>query len=784
MNRYDFLSRLAQTSSPEKLPSDSTLPPASLPTPVPVVSNESFQRKITKSMIDLYMPHLPTLESSLKEIHASVTIDEGGYITIEPLSGNENVADWKEKCSQLLNDWLSNFDEREMTIPLVLHDKIFRLIVKFQDKSSINVSFKEDKSLLYAVGKSDKVSEFVKEVENLQMAELIETEEIKLDEKKVIFITQVGCKELRQSHPEVKFISKDKTVLQIEGSKLNREKFKQHLLSLQFHCKPLQASQWLVKFLSSTDAGKAITQASLKGHESNAVTLATDDCFYIIGASNPVVEKLLKTIQSKIGEKQIKAPSQFRNVCHDHNWMALCTQIQNLLSVLTGVSPTEDHVILAGDITQLDAAIKKIEQFFSDECFGKERISLKSGQWKYLSRNAVMDLTKLQSTAEVKNVGFQQPKDDDKSPTIVLEGDPDAIQQILLELQRLIATICTNSSPVVVSRPGTVRYLVSEDGQTMISGIETRERSCIQLTVEKQNNNAEATKASEATTRGNERCKATTEEGKVITLVMGDITECTVDVIVNAANDQLEHADGVAGAIVRKGGRVIQEESRRYVQNEGKLFDGDAVMMKEVGNLPCQRLVHAVGPKWIGGENSEEEFLKNACMESLKLATKYRSIAFPAISAGMFGFPATVCAHCMVEAFTSWSRENGHSTLHDIHVIVRDITIANAFTEEMQKQLKVLPQFMKSADISSDPSDHRDLTGTGRRKRRKKQIDATALPSIASPATAVPSHPMIVDQQMPIDDQPMELPLSDILFAKQYIDLQQGDLLKQQVLKK
>ena len=779
MCRYDFLSRLAETSSPEKVPTHSP-PPAALPTPVHVVSNESFQKSITKNMAELCKSHLSSLESSLGEFCASVTIDEGGCVTIDPLSGNEGITDWKENCIHLLDDWLLNFDEKEMHIPSALHDKIFRLVVKFQKE--ITVTFMEDKSSLHAIGKSSKVAVLVKEVATLRDAELIETEDITLDEKKMIFITQIGFKELSQDHPEVKFFSKDKTVLQVEGNKLGREKFLQHLYSLQFFCDPLQVSQLLINFLSSTDAGKAIIQASLQGYESNAVTLATDDCFYIIGANRTVITKLLAVIQSKVGEKQIKAPTQFKNICHDHNWTSLCTEIQSSLSVLIDVSPTEDHVIIAGDTTKLNASTKRVEQFFSDECYGKERIALKSGQWKYLSRYAVMKFTKLLSKAEDKQVGFQQPKEDDKNPTVVLEGDPDAIGQISAELHALIATICTNNPLLVVSRPGTVRYLVSEDGQTMISGIETREKSCIQLSIETQNNSAEASKAARVTTRSNEKCKATTGEGKVITLVMGDITECTVDVIVNAANRQLDHADGVAGAIVRKGGRIIQQESNRYIQNEGKLFDGDAVMMKEVGNLPCQRLVHAVGPKWNGGDKNEEEFLKNACTESLKLANNYRSIGFPAISAGIYGFPAEMCAHCMIEAFTSWSMENGLSTLHDIHVVVNDIIIANAFTEEMQKhgQLKVLPQFLKSADTSIGSPDNRDATASSRRRRRKKQTDT--FPQVASPAAVRPSQPMILDQQMPTDDQVTELPISDILFAKQYIDLLQGDLLKQQVL--
>ena len=781
MSRYDFLSRLAETASSEK-PSDSPQPSSS-PIPDQMVSHQPFQKSITKNMANLCKPQLSLLESLLKELCASVTIDGGGCITVSPLSGNEAITDWEENCGRVLDDWLLNFDEKEMHIPSALHDKIFRLIVKLPKGSLITVNFVEEKSLLHVIGKFDKVAEFVKQIETLRDAELVETEHITLDEKKILFITQIGFKELSQSHPEVKFFSKDKTVLQVEGNKLNREKFMQHLYGLQFFYESLQASQWLMKFLSSTAAGEAIVQASLKGYESDAVALSTDDCFYIIGTDTTVVTSLLAVIKSKVGEKQLRAPSQFKNVCHDHNWMSLCMEMQNSLSVLTAVSPAEDRVIIAGDVSKLAASEKQIERFFSDECYGKERISLKSGQWKYLVHHAAMNLTKLISKAEDKRVGLQQPKEDDKNPTIVLEGDPDAIKQISTELKRLIGTICTNNPPVVVSRPGTVKYLVSEDGQTMISGIETRERSCIQLTVDTQHNGVETLKAVGATAKGNEKCKATTAEGKVITLVIGDITECTVDVIVNAANGELDHADGVAGAIARKGGRIIQEESRQFIQNEGRLFDGDAVMMKQVGNLPCQRLIHAVGPRWSGGDKNEEAFLKSACTESLKLAMNYRSIAFPAISAGNYGFPAMSCVYCMIEAFTSWSKENGLSTLHDIHVVVNNMALANAFTEGMQKhdQLKVLPQFLKSTEANNGSADHKDKPVSGRRKRRTRLSDTATLPSTAPPA-AVPNQPVIIGQQMqPDDDQSMELPVADILFAKQYIDLQHGDLLKQQV---
>ena len=165
--------------------------------------------------------------------------------------------------------------------------------------------------------------------------------------------------------------------------------------------------------------------------------------------------------------------------------------------------------------------------------------------------------------------------------TITMEGDPVAIQKILEELNKLITSICT--TPMEITRPGTIRFLLSEGGQIMINGIEAQQRSCIQLTVDTQGQVSQSSKTATSTVSGNEKCKATTEEGKLITLAIGDITEYPVDVIVNAANVMLDHTNGAAAAIVRKGGRIIQ---RIMFKNEGKLYDGDAVMMKEVGKLP------------------------------------------------------------------------------------------------------------------------------------------------------------------------------------------------------
>lgn len=121
---------------------------------------------------------------------------------------------------------------------------------------------------------------------------------------------------------------------------------------------------------------------------------------------------------------------------------------------------------------------------------------------------------------------------------------------------------------------------------------------------------------------------------KKINIKLGDITEEKVDAIVNAANSNLKHGGGVAGAIVRGGGRIIQEQSDKI----GYVPVGKAVITG-AGKLACKYVIHTVGPVW--GEGEEEKKLKSAVLSALKLATErgLRNISIPAISTGIFGFP-------------------------------------------------------------------------------------------------------------------------------------------------
>ncbi|ABR30030.1 Appr-1-p processing protein [Thermosipho melanesiensis] len=166
-----------------------------------------------------------------------------------------------------------------------------------------------------------------------------------------------------------------------------------------------------------------------------------------------------------------------------------------------------------------------------------------------------------------------------------------------------------------------------------------------------------------------------------VRLINDDITEQHVDAIVNAANSSLKHGGGVAGAILKKGGYIIQEESDEYVQKHGPVPTG-GVTVTTAGNLNAKYIIHAVGPVWRGGENNEEEKLRSAIWNSLKTACKLniKTIAFPAISSGIFGFPVDRCAKIFKEVISKFTSKE--RCLDEIRIVNIDSYVHEVFVKE------------------------------------------------------------------------------------------------------
>ncbi len=168
--------------------------------------------------------------------------------------------------------------------------------------------------------------------------------------------------------------------------------------------------------------------------------------------------------------------------------------------------------------------------------------------------------------------------------------------------------------------------------------------------------------------------------GQRLVLEHGDLTEAQVDAIVNAANARLAHGGGVAGAIVRRGGRVIQQESDAWVSRHGPAGH-DRPALTGAGALPARAVIHAVGPIWRGGGLGEAASLRAAYTSALELAGAqgFTSVAFPSISTGIFGFPVAQGAAIALQAVRDYCAAHPDTSVREIRFVLIDTPTVETF---------------------------------------------------------------------------------------------------------
>ena len=158
-------------------------------------------------------------------------------------------------------------------------------------------------------------------------------------------------------------------------------------------------------------------------------------------------------------------------------------------------------------------------------------------------------------------------------------------------------------------------------------------------------------------------------------MVRGNLLEEPVEAIVNAANGHLQHGGGVAGIISRAAGPALQEESERLARSRGPFPSGSAVVTT-AGKLPFKGVIHAVGPRF--GEGDEEPKLVSALLACWRCAADqgWTSVAFPAVSSGIFAVPLDLCARAYVTA----ARQAG---LGKVRLCLRDQPVIDAVLKEL-----------------------------------------------------------------------------------------------------
>ncbi len=170
---------------------------------------------------------------------------------------------------------------------------------------------------------------------------------------------------------------------------------------------------------------------------------------------------------------------------------------------------------------------------------------------------------------------------------------------------------------------------------------------------------------------------------RIFRVVAGNLLDQPADAIVNAANGSLAHGGGVAAAISRAAGPVLDEASRQYVKENGPLPVGDAVVTT-AGRLPFEGVIHAVGPVW--GEGDEATKLASAVAAALTAANQrgWRTIAMPAVSSGIFRVPLAICARAYLDGLARHLREQPGSSVREVRLVLLPGSASDELVEHLR----------------------------------------------------------------------------------------------------
>ncbi|NXK31698.1 PAR14 polymerase, partial [Piprites chloris] len=378
----------------------------------------------------------------------------------------------------------------------------------------------------------------------------------------------------------------------------------------------------------------------------------------ILKGSTP--EDLLKAeeeIKKELDYKSIALEDE--SVLQKEEWQMLTKQ--NCSNEAVTVTRAGSQVIIAGCSQAVAKAFEELSSFIDENTqiqrviggkpmavimfFEKEKVDV----WGGLLKKGVKIDFSTQKKCRIISLSGSKPK--------VLEG-VSLVERILSGLY------CKR---VVIGAPGAKSYF-KEQERVLASHAKQEFKCLVQL---EEHSEEHLEEQQEHNNRGKPYMQVTMGE-IVIAVYRADLCTHPVDVVVNASNEDLKHLGGLAEALLRAAGPALQEECDELVRKNGRFQPGSAVITG-AGKLPCKNVIHAVGPRWKIEEPERcVDLLRRTVKKSLELAETYNccSIALPAVSGGIFGFPLDLCTYSIVSSIKeTLEGSKMDSSLKEVHLV-------------------------------------------------------------------------------------------------------------------
>nr|XP_012635935.1 poly [ADP-ribose] polymerase 14 isoform X1 [Microcebus murinus] len=609
-----------------------------------------------------------------------------GKVTIRPAAtlvsqGRPRIKTWQEDTSTALSGIRSKYK----VTPLKADPVVWDIIKNNLEDDRILIEFDTLKEIITLAGKSEDVQNI-----ELQIKELIEstTQKIKREEQSVkekvamppskySLLHQSGILDrLGTECPEVE-ISYDPVTqyMCLKGLCADVYKIKCEIQEKVFTMaqKNIQVSPEVFQFLQQVDC-KEFSKRLFIAQKILVIYELKDKTVLLTGCSSEVLLEAEKQMLSALNYKRIEIES--REVLSDRNWKNLTCSLRkkhnsssNTVVINELTSKPTAEVLVAGCVRQVDDIYKLLFEFLEKHMKVERLIEINSSLViEYLRAERKVFWPKIKK-ANVQLVFNHK----NKQKGILLTGSKKDVLEVMNSLRQIRDSIYVQN--VCIDKPGARQFF--QDKERFYKSEARRLFGCF---VELQ-------------ARREEKClsQRSLAPGVVLAVQQGDLTRLPVDVVVNSANEDLRHSGGLAAALSQAAGPELQAHCDQIVKKNGRVLPGNAIISK-AGKLPYRYMIHAVGPRWDSSEAPRcVHLLRRVVTLSLDLAEKHKcqSIAIPAISSGIFGFPLHRC----VETIVSTVKENFEGNqdgrfLKEIYLVDVSEKTTEAFAEAMKRIFK------------------------------------------------------------------------------------------------
>lgn len=468
-------------------------------------------------------------------------------------------------------------------------------------------------------------------------------------------LEQEGLKNVAQSHWSDMKLSYDHSSKQLTlrgnisdvyPAKLWIVEKKTYLIQKQILVSPV-----LLDFLKMVDS-EEVSQELFTSKGTCATYTINNNRMVLLACSDNVLAGAEQKIREAFNHQTLEVEDP--EVLRLPEWMKLK---QKLLKDNNPSKPTvsildqgRDQVIVVGFLEPVNEVSQRVKKFIVDHARVEETIDLQFCTLQFIVKKKKQDFSRIADSCGI------QIQIDEERLSFSITGARYCVLKGRALLQEMIDALSTDQ--LVLDKPGAKKYFQLQ-GSLFLSSIMNEQNCVVVLGSRRQDN-------------GLCLFKVPTPSGVQVHVREANICLLNVDAVVNAANEQLQHIGGLALTLLQAAGPELQKISDNHISANGPLCTGDAVATA-AGRLPCKYVIHAVGPRF--SEHRREEavaLLQRAVTQSLAQAEQLRcsSVAMPAISSGMFGFPLQLCADTIAQAVWEHCRSaGGQGSLREIQLV-------------------------------------------------------------------------------------------------------------------